>query len=69
MYVILMTSHQIQGRCLVEGQSVALFRVGHEKRIYALSNKDPFSQANVMCALLVICKVSGDCITDLQTTF
>ena len=34
---------------LVEGQSVALFRVGHEKRIYALSNKDPFSQANVMC--------------------
>ncbi|QHH95096.1 nitrite reductase small subunit NirD [Acinetobacter gyllenbergii] len=34
---------------LIEGQSVALFRVGHEKRIYALSNKDPFSQANVMC--------------------
>jgi nitrite reductase (NADH) large subunit len=22
--------------------------VGHEKRVYALSNKDPFSQANVM---------------------
>jgi nitrite reductase/ring-hydroxylating ferredoxin subunit len=55
---------------LIAGQSVALFRVGHEKRIYALSNKDPFSQANVMCAaLLVIYKVSGDCITDLQTTF
>lgn len=34
---------------LIAGQSVALFRVGHEKRIYALSNKDPFSQANVMC--------------------
>ncbi|EXB47490.1 nitrite reductase small subunit NirD [Acinetobacter sp. 1000160] len=34
---------------LIEGQSVALFRVAHEKRIYALSNKDPFSQANVMC--------------------
>lgn len=34
---------------LIGGQSVALFRVGHEKRIYALSNKDPFSQANVMC--------------------
>lgn len=34
---------------LIEGQSVALFRVGHEKRIYALSNKDPFSKANVMC--------------------
>ncbi|MEN4981459.1 nitrite reductase small subunit NirD [Acinetobacter modestus] len=33
---------------LVAGQSVALFRVGNEKRIYALSNKDPFSQANVM---------------------
>ncbi|MCJ8161180.1 nitrite reductase small subunit NirD [Acinetobacter zhairhuonensis] len=33
---------------LVGGQSVALFRVGTEKRVYALSNKDPFSQANVM---------------------
>lgn len=33
---------------LIAGQSVALFRVGNEKRIYALSNKDPFSQANVM---------------------
>lgn len=33
---------------LIEGQSIALFRVGNEKRIYALSNKDPFSQANVM---------------------
>jgi nitrite reductase/ring-hydroxylating ferredoxin subunit len=54
----------------VGGQSVALFRVGHEKRIYALSNKDPFSQANVMAAaLLVIYKVSVCCITDLQTTF
>ena len=33
---------------LVGDQAVALFRVGHEKRVYALSNKDPFSQANVM---------------------
>ena len=33
---------------LVGDQAVALFRVGTEKRIYALSNKDPFSQANVM---------------------
>ena len=33
---------------LIAGQSVALFRVVNEKRIYALSNKDPFSQANVM---------------------
>ncbi|MEQ1311420.1 nitrite reductase small subunit NirD [Acinetobacter sp. XH1639] len=33
---------------LIAGQSVALFRVGNEKRIYALSNQDPFSQANVM---------------------
>ncbi|MDH2567461.1 nitrite reductase small subunit NirD [Acinetobacter baumannii] len=33
---------------LVGGQAVAIFRVGHEKRIYVLSNKDPFSQANVM---------------------
>ncbi|MGG7241031.1 nitrite reductase small subunit NirD, partial [Klebsiella pneumoniae] len=30
------------------GQTVAIFRVGHEKRVYVLSNKDPFSQANVM---------------------
>jgi nitrite reductase (NADH) large subunit len=33
---------------LVEGQAIALFRIGTEKRVYALSNKDPFSQANVM---------------------
>ncbi|VCX77642.1 Nitrite reductase (NADH) small subunit [Acinetobacter baumannii] len=33
---------------LVGGQAVAIFRVGHEKRVYVLSNKDPFSQANVM---------------------
>nr|WP_298890840.1 nitrite reductase small subunit NirD [uncultured Acinetobacter sp.] len=29
-------------------QQVAMFRVGNEKRIYALSNHDPFSGANVM---------------------
>ncbi|WP_434727993.1 nitrite reductase small subunit NirD [Acinetobacter sp. PVC-6A] len=33
---------------LVGGQAVAIFHVGHEKRVYVLSNKDPFSQANVM---------------------
>ncbi len=33
---------------LVSGQAVAIFRVGHEKRVYVLSNKDPFSLANVM---------------------
>ncbi|MFW6573446.1 nitrite reductase small subunit NirD [Acinetobacter baumannii] len=33
---------------LVGGQAVAIFRMGHEKRVYVLSNKDPFSQANVM---------------------
>ncbi|MDC5394115.1 nitrite reductase small subunit NirD [Acinetobacter baumannii] len=33
---------------LVGGQAIAIFRVGHEKRVYVLSNKDPFSQANVM---------------------
>ncbi|WP_436913778.1 nitrite reductase small subunit NirD [Acinetobacter schindleri] len=33
---------------LVEGQQIALFRVGHEKRVYALSNQDPFSKAFVM---------------------
>ncbi|WP_407506164.1 nitrite reductase small subunit NirD [Acinetobacter baumannii] len=33
---------------LVGGQAVAIFCVGHEKRVYVLSNKDPFSQANVM---------------------
>lgn len=33
---------------LVEDQQIAIFRVGDEKRVYALSNYDPFSQANVM---------------------
>lgn len=33
---------------LVSGQAVAIFRVGHEKCVYVLSNKDPFSLANVM---------------------
>ena len=33
---------------LVEGQQIAIFRVGSEKRVYALSNQDPFSQAFVM---------------------
>lgn len=33
---------------LVNGQQMALFRVGQEQRVYALSNRDPFSGANVM---------------------
>ncbi len=33
---------------LVEGKQIALFRVNNEERIYALSNHDPFSGANVM---------------------
>ena len=33
---------------LIENQQIALFRVGHEKRVYALSNQDPFSKAFVM---------------------
>ena len=33
---------------LVEHQQIAIFRVGAEKRVYALSNQDPFSQAFVM---------------------
>lgn len=32
----------------VDGQQIAIFRVGHEKRVYALSNQDPFSHAFVM---------------------
>ncbi|NHC02715.1 nitrite reductase small subunit NirD [Acinetobacter sp. 187] len=33
---------------LIDGQQVAIFRVGQEQRVYALSNQDPFSQAYVM---------------------
>lgn len=33
---------------LVEDQQIAIFRVGSEKRVYALSNQDPFSKAFVM---------------------
>ncbi|WP_273779224.1 MULTISPECIES: nitrite reductase small subunit NirD [unclassified Acinetobacter] len=33
---------------LLQGQQIAIFRVGHEKRVYALSNQDPFSKAFVM---------------------
>jgi nitrite reductase [NAD(P)H], small subunit len=32
----------------VEDQQIAIFRVGSEKRVYALSNQDPFSKAFVM---------------------
>ena len=41
--------HPNTGVCaLINGLQIALFRVGEESRIYALSNFDPFSQANVM---------------------
>lgn len=41
--------HPNTGVCaLIEGQQIALFRVGDEARVYALANFDPFSQANVM---------------------
>ncbi|MBF7683026.1 nitrite reductase small subunit NirD [Acinetobacter sp. B5B] len=33
---------------LVGQEQMALFRVGHEQRVYALSNQDPFSQSFVM---------------------
>lgn len=33
---------------LINGQQVAIFRVGQEQRVYALSNQDPFSKAYVM---------------------
>lgn len=33
---------------LINEQQIALFRVGCEKRVYALSNQDPFSKAFVM---------------------
>lgn len=33
---------------LIDEQQIALFRVGEEARIYAVSNHDPFSGANVM---------------------
>jgi len=33
---------------LVEGQQVAIFRVGNEADVYAISNYDPFSKAFVL---------------------
>ena len=33
---------------LVEGQQVAIFRVGSEDEVYAISNYDPFSKAYVL---------------------
>lgn len=33
---------------LIQNQQIAIFRIGNEKRVYALSNQDPFSQAFVM---------------------
>jgi nitrite reductase (NADH) small subunit len=33
---------------LVEGQQVAIFRVGHEDEVYAISNYDPFSKTYVL---------------------
>jgi nitrite reductase (NADH) small subunit len=34
--------------CLVAGKQVALFRLGDGERVFALSNFDPFSRANVL---------------------
>jgi NAD(P)H-dependent nitrite reductase small subunit len=33
---------------LIDEQQIAIFRIGSEKRVYALSNQDPFSKAFVM---------------------
>jgi nitrite reductase (NADH) small subunit len=33
---------------LVNGEQIAIFRVGTETELYALSNYDPFSKANVL---------------------
>lgn len=33
---------------LIDDQQIAIFRVGSEQRVYALSNQDPFSQAYVI---------------------
>lgn len=33
---------------LLEGQQIAIFRVGHEEEVYAISNYDPFSKAYVL---------------------
>ena len=38
---------------LVEGQQVAIFRVGTEDEVFALSNYDPFSKAFVLSRGLV----------------
>lgn len=44
---------------LLENQQIAIFRVGSEKRVYALSNQDPFSKAFVM-ARGIIGDVQGE---------
>jgi nitrite reductase (NADH) small subunit len=33
---------------LINGQQVAIFRVGYDEEVYAISNYDPFSKANVL---------------------
>jgi nitrite reductase (NADH) small subunit len=33
---------------LVKGQQVAIFRIGYEEEVYAISNYDPFSKAYVL---------------------
>lgn len=44
---------------LIEDQQIAIFRVGREQRVYALSNQDPFSLVmSWHVAFWVICKVS-----------
>lgn len=48
------------GAC-VDGQLIALFRLGNEGRVYALSNTDPFSQANVM-SRGIVGDIQGECV-------
>jgi nitrite reductase (NADH) small subunit len=38
---------------LVKGQQIAIFRVGYETNVYAISNYDPFSKAFVLSRGLV----------------
>jgi len=33
---------------LVAGQQIAIFRIGADDALYAIGNRDPFSQANVL---------------------
>lgn len=46
-----------RGVCaLVAGKQVAVFRVAPDDRIYAVSNRDPFSETNVVSRGIVGCR-------------